>query len=196
MYEIRTQKNEIRARYKDKRASLAPEQKRARDAKVCSLFLQLATFRFADTLLLYAPKGGEIDINPVIDRALELGKRVALPRCDAERAKMTYHFITSRAQLKPGAFGILEPDASLPVYDPLTDEGNAVCVVPALVFDKNGFRLGYGKGYYDRYLPAFKGTKVGVIYQDFILNRVPRGRYDLAVDVMVTDKGVRALSVN
>lgn len=195
MYEIRTQKNEIRARYKEKRASLAPEQKRARDIKVCNLFLQLATFRFADTLLLYSPRAGEIDINPIIDRALELGKRVALPRCEAERGKMTYHFIESREQLHAGAFGILEPDASLPCYDPLTDEGVAVCVVPALVFDQRGYRLGYGKGYYDRYLPAFKGTTVGVIYQDFILNRVPRGRFDLAVDVMVTDKGVKALSV-
>lgn len=196
MYEIRTQKNEIRARYKEKRASLAPEQKRARDAKVCSLLLQLATFRFADTLLLYSPRADEIDINPIIDRALELGKRVALPRCEAEQRGMTYHFIDSREQLRPGAFGILEPPPTLPCYHPLKDNHAAVCVVPALVFDRNGFRLGYGKGYYDRYLPAFKGTKVGIIYQDFILPRVPRGRYDLAVDVMVTDKGVTTLSVH
>ena len=65
-------------------------------------------------------------------------------------------------------------------------------LVPGIAFSAGGYRLGYGKGYYDRYLSSFKGTKVGVAYTDFIANSVPHGRFDLAVDVLITERGIYA----
>ena len=64
--------------------------------------------------------------------------------------------------------------------------------IPGIVYDKKGYRIGYGGGYYDRYLSSFKGTKVGVAYTDFIANSVPHGRFDLAVDVLITERGIYA----
>ena len=71
--------------------------------------------------------------------------------------------------------------------------GGAVCFVPGLVYDRSGYRLGYGKGFYDRYLSAFTGGKIGVVYSDYVIGSVPRGRYDVTVDILLTEKGMRPL---
>jgi large subunit ribosomal protein L18 len=65
-----------------------------------------------------------------------------------------------------------------------------------VVFDRAGYRVGYGRGFYDRYLTSFPGVRVGIVYADCVLGEIPRGRFDLAVDVLVTDKGVRAVHAN
>jgi 5,10-methenyltetrahydrofolate synthetase len=194
MYEIRIQKNKIRSVYIDKRGSLSPELRAAYDEKICERFMALVTYRYADALLLYSPLAHEININKIAIHALANGKTVAYPKCDTVGSTMEYHIVESLDQLVRGAYGIKEPPANLPVYDIKSTE-KAVCIVPALVYDKCGYRLGYGKGYYDRYLAEFNGAKVGLVYNDFIVPNVPRGRYDLAVDVLVTEKGVKALNV-
>lgn len=192
MYEIRVQKNKIRSVYMEKRRNLSPEIRTFYSDKICERFMALVTYRYADALLMYAPQGHEIDVTRIAKHALANGKTVAYPRCDTSGSTMEYHIITSLDQLERGSYGIMEPSPKLPVYDVKSTE-KAVCLVPALVYDKCGYRLGYGKGYYDRYLAAFNGAKVGLVYDDFIVPHVPRGRYDLAVDVLVTEKGVKAL---
>ncbi|MCL2518582.1 MAG: 5-formyltetrahydrofolate cyclo-ligase, partial [Oscillospiraceae bacterium] len=163
------------------------------DKKICERFMALVTYRYAEALLMYAPHGSEIDVSHIARHALQSGKIVAYPRCDTQGYTMDYHIINSFDELEKGAYGIMEPLANLPVYD--IDSGlKTVCIVPALVYDRHGYRIGYGKGYYDRFLAGFKGARVGLVYNDFIVSNVPRGRYDLAVDVLVTEKGVKALN--
>jgi 5-formyltetrahydrofolate cyclo-ligase len=193
MYEIRKRKNDIRVKYKALREAIPPEKKAQMDAKICTTFLGLATYRYASVLLMYAPKSDEVDIMPIAERALADGKKVAFPRCIPDTHDMEYHFITSLDQLKKGTYGLLEPTPDLPVYDRESVEPTA-CIVPALVYDKRGFRLGYGKGYYDRYLGSYTGSKVGMIYSEFIIDTVPRGRFDLSVDFIVTERGLKVHS--
>ena len=150
------------------------------------------TFRYASVLLFYAPKGDEVDVIPAVRRALSDGKRVAFPRCIPGTHDMEYHFVEDLSQLEKGAYGIMEPSAELPVYDRASTE-SAACVVPALVYDREGYRLGYGKGYYDRYLGSFTGAKVGLIYSDFVVDKLPRGRFDLAVDFIVSERGIQVI---
>ena len=193
MYEIRKRKNDIRTKYKALREAIPPEKKAQMDAKICTTFLGLATYRYASVLLMYAPKSDEVDIMPIAEKALADGKKVAFPRCIPDTHDMEYHFITSLDQLKKGTYGLLEPTPDLPVYDRESVEPTA-CIVPALVYDKRGFRLGYGKGYYDRYLGSYTGSKVGMIYSEFIIDTVPRGRFDLSVDFIVTERGLKVHS--
>ena len=193
MYEIRKRKNDIRTKYKALREAIPPEKKAVMDAKICSTFLGLATYRYASVLLMYAPKSDEVNIMPFAERALADGKKVAFPRCIPDTHDMEYHFITSLDQLEKGTYGLLEPTPDLPVYDRESVEPTA-CIVPALVYDKRGFRLGYGKGYYDRYLGSYTGSKVGMIYSEFIIDTVPRGRFDLSVDFIVTERGLKVHS--
>ena len=195
-YEIKMRKNKLRACYMQRRRELDPAEKAVRDEKICAAVTSLASYRYCGTVLLYAPTEYEIDVRPVFDRALRDGKRVAFPRCRTEDRSMTFHFVSSWDELLPGSIGsIPEPPEDAPVYD--TDdrggEETAICVIPAILFDKDGYRIGYGKGYYDRYLPHFRGTKIGVIYSDFTIECVPRGKFDLSADVLITEKGVRAI---
>jgi len=196
--EIRARKNEIRAQYKAMRAEMTAEERSARDQRICDLFLSSITYRYAKVLLMYAPLNGEIDVMPIAKQALADGKTVAFPRCSKNDCTMEYHVVQSVDELIVGSYGISEPPADAPVRyaaDCTADE-HPVCLVPGLVFDRAGYRVGYGKGYYDRYLNAFPGVRVGIVYADCVLGEIPRGRFDLAVDVLVTDKGVRAVNAN
>lgn len=193
--EIRARKNELRAEYKARRAAIPAMLRQDYDSTICSLFLSSITYRYAKVLLLYAPTGSEIDIMPIARQALADGKAAAFPRCRIPDCTMDYHIITKEEDLTPGAYGIREPSPALPVYSPdiFGADAHPVCLVPGLVFDPEGYRIGYGKGYYDRFLADFQGVRVGAVYTDFLVGRLPRGRYDLPVDVLVTEKGVRAV---
>ena len=109
---------------------------------------------------------------------------------------MQYHLVSSLDELAQDSYGILEPPPENPIYDPENDLGSAVCFVPGLVYDKAGYRLGYGKGFYDRYLSHFSGCTLGVVYSDYILPTVPRGRFDVSVDILLTEKGVKMTGEN
>lgn len=188
---IRKQKDEIRAVYSEKRKAMDAEEKQRRDEAICRAAVSLVSFRYAEYVLLYAATENEINITPVAEEALARGKKIAFPRCDKETHTMRYHIVTSLDQLSPDAYGICEPPKDAPIYDPKTDLGSAVCFVPGLVYDKAGFRLGYGKGFYDRYLSGFSGCTIGVVYSDYILQSVPRGRFDVSVNILLTEKGVK-----
>ncbi len=197
MNELRERKNRIREKYKAMRREMEPGYKAECDARICKRFMSLATYRFADSLLMYAPIGAEVDVMPIAEDALKRGKTVAFPRCNETDHTMTYYIVTDLSQLTTGHYGIREPDPTLPVYDPAKRKGeNAVCFVPALAFDRKGYRIGYGKGYYDRYLGGFGGARMGVGYNAFITDSLPKGRFDTAVDFIVTEKGVITVNAN
>lgn len=188
---IRKQKDEIRAEYKERRRLMDRDEKAARDAAICKAAEGLVSFRYAEYVLLYAATPDEIDVSGIAKCAFEKGKKVLFPRCDKKTHTMEYHIVSSLDELKIDSFGIAEPDESAPKYDAANDTAAAVCFVPGLVYDRAGYRLGYGKGFYDRYLSAFSGCSIGVVYSDYILNEVPRGHFDVSVDILLTEKGVR-----
>lgn len=188
MINIKEEKNALREQYKKLRADLSPEKRAELDEKICSSFISLASFRYANVVLMYAPLEGEIDIMPIAREALKRGKKVAFPRCNTEDHTMTYHYVSSLEELDSGAYSIMEPSADAPMF---LGESPAICLVPGIVFDRGGYRVGYGKGYYDRFLNNYDGETVGLVYSDFIIKSVPRGRFDVAVRVLVTEDKVR-----
>lgn len=196
IHTIKKQKDDIRAVYAARRAGMDAAEKARRDAAIARAAVSLVSFRYAEYVLLYAAKAAEIDITPIALEALSRNKKIAFPRCDTENHTMQYHFVNSLDELSPDAYGIAEPPASAPVYDPQKSLGSAICFVPGLVYDKAGYRLGYGKGFYDRYLSDFSGCTLGVVYSDYILPHVPRGRFDMSVDILLTEKGVKMIGEN
>lgn len=197
MFELREHKKRLRDEYLTRRKALEPRIKRVMDEKICSILTSLAAYRYADTLLVYYPMPDEIDIKPFIEHAWADGKSIAFPKCRRENRSMTFHIVSSFDELSEnGMFGIPEPMPDLPVYDPENNRlQQSACIIPAVIYDRSGYRIGYGKGYYDRYLPSFSGSRIGVCYSGFITDKVPRGKYDLAVNVLVTEKGVRAIHI-
>lgn len=196
MNELRERKNRIRDEYRALRRSMDPSLKAEYDAEICRRFMTLASYRYADILLLYAPLPDEIDIYPIFEDALKRGKQIAFPRCLDREHDMVYHFVSHSSQLKKGSYGIMEPDESLPLLSQKEEQKNMLCFIPGLCFDRRGYRLGYGKGYYDRYLTDFKGACMGLCYSDFILDSLPQGKYDRSVDFIVTEKGVLTINAN
>jgi 5-formyltetrahydrofolate cyclo-ligase len=136
---------------------------------------------------MYAPTGSEIDITPIARHAWSLGKKVAFPRCNISDRTMDFKYVDSLDALCIGEYSILEPPASA---ESVKDFSRSICIVPGLLFDREGFRVGYGKGYYDRFLSNYNETRLGLVYSDFILDYVPRGRFDRSVDTLVCEKGV------
>ena len=187
---VRTEKNELRQLYRERRLSLGADEKASRDGAICRAAVSLASYRFSKNVLLYAPTDEEIDVMPIALDALSKGKRVAFPRCNAENRTMKYRVVSSLDELESGYSGILEPPESAPALEAEEDFASSICFVPALVYDTKGYRLGYGKGFYDRFLYSFGGNAVGVVYSDFITDGVPRGRYDVQIKILLTEKGV------
>ena len=193
MYETRKYKMEIRKKYLEKRAALPVEVRAARDARICRNILSSAVYRYADILLMFYPMRGEADVMPVMESALAAGKRVAFPRCNAQDHSMIFYYVTSKEDFEQGAYGIMEPKPTLPPFEHASVEmQNVLCLVPAIVYDRRGYRVGYGGGYYDRFFGKVKPASIGVVYEEFILKTVPHGRYDITVDVVVSERGIYA----
>jgi 5-formyltetrahydrofolate cyclo-ligase len=139
----------------------------------------------ADNILLYASFGSEVDTYLLIDKLIEMGKNVALPKCGPERT-MTFHLIGSVADLHEGMYRIPEPDSALP--QPEMSE-NSVCIIPGLAFTEDGGRLGYGGGYYDDFiLQNPQLYKIALAYEDLIVKQLPLMQHDLKVDLIVTEE--------
>ncbi len=192
---IKREKDAIRKEFSAKRDSIPLEHRALYSEKICNCAKNLVSFRHADIILLYAPIKSEIDVMPLAKAALEQGKKIAFPRCNTEDRTMKFHFISSFDDFEIGAYGIREPKSSLPVYDPENTPGVAVCFVPGIAFDVFGYRLGYGKGYYDKFLNVFRGSTIGFTFNSLITDKLPRGRFDLHCDIMITESGIKQLKI-
>ncbi len=186
---LKFEKNRIREAMLTQRMAIPETVRQEADMAMVSRFVNLATFRFADVILLYAPIKAEPNVLLCCEAIQKAGKRLAFPRCHPETCVMTYGIVTSPDELIRGSYGILEPHEEAEVYLPSPDKHD-ICIVPAVCFDKQGYRIGYGKGYYDRFLSQFGGTSIGFTLSCFLCDTLPRGRFDRSVDLIITEKGV------
>ena len=187
-YGVKKEKDLLRSKCLEERRGIPKEQKAELEYKICEHIINSASYKYYDTLLLYAALYDEADLSLLAKTAITDGKRVAFPRCIPESNTMLFHYVEDTSQLITGSFGIAEPPEELPVYKP----GNAscsVCFIPAVAADKDGYRVGYGGGYYDRFLSDYSGTSAAVIFSRFLFERVPRGVYDVRTDLIVTEGG-------
>lgn len=190
---IKAEKTEIRKKYKQLRSQIPSEKKSADDRAILNRLLSLEQYENCELLLTYVSTPQEVDTYSLIECALKQGKVVAVPVCDTSDYTIDFYQITSLKQLRPASYSLMEPDPK--TSRKIVDFRNAVCVIPGFVFDMEGYRLGYGKGYYDRFLSGFKGSVVGVCYSSFLCNRLPHGYYDHPVDLLVTDKFIKKFAV-
>ena len=184
---VRDAKSSLRQEYLALRASIPTDKKEALDKKICALTTSLASFRFADTVLIYSPIGSELNVMPIAEKAWAMGKRVAFPRSNAALKTMDFKYVGSADELIEGEYSIPEPAEDA---ESVKDFSRSICIVPGLIFDREGYRIGYGKGFYDRFFNSYNETKIGLAYYGFILDYVPRGRFDKHVDILVSEKGV------
>ena len=191
--DIRQVKRGLRKKFREIRLAMDPQEKAAWDRRITANLLRSPRYREAKRGLLFVSKPIEIDTHSLIRTALQQGKQVLLPRCLNEQGHMEFFAIQSWEDLVPGLYGLLEPDPErcpcIQTFRP-TD----FCLVPGFSFDAQGYRLGFGKGYYDRFLSRFSGVTAGACYHCCTTQSLPHGRYDRPVDYLFTERYVRRLA--
>ena len=182
-------KSSLRSNYLTARRRIDPATKAALDARIRGRLEGFEIYVGAELVLAYVSYGNEVDTRFVIESALASGKRVAVPRVSPHKHKMDFFEISGMGDLAEGFKGILEPKRGL--LSPLGTEDllGSVCLVPGLVFDSAGHRIGYGGGYYDRFLPLIPDTyKIGVCFPFQMITSIPAEEHDIKMDEIITSQ--------
>lgn len=180
-----TDKNSLRRYYKDIRNRMSVHERRVCELGIFHKVSDLEAYKGASEVLVYVSSEIEVDTYLLIDHSLKLGKKVLAPRCVPNSNDMDFFEIKSFSDFEKGAFGIYEPNSDCILVSSFE---NSCCVVPALSYDSRGYRLGFGKGFYDKFLSGFGGTKIGICYECCMSERLPDDEFDISVDIVVTDK--------
>lgn len=179
-------KAQIRHRMLDLRRALAPEQAAVLSVSILERLCRIEAFRSARQVLTYvASKDNEVDTNPLIAKLLGEGREVAVPLVVSDET-MRWIRINSLEKLKPGRFGILEPQEDRTEIEPGSE--SSACVVPGIAFDVIGHRIGYGKGFFDRFLAVYSGLTFGLAYDFQVFASLPFDAHDHSVGTVVTER--------
>lgn len=184
MQDVIIKKNALRKKAKEFRKGLSLTQKAKKDDIIFEKLISLDCFKSAENVLCYVSINNEIDTKKIIEHSLKMGKKVAVPRC-IDDGIMNFYYISSLDELKLGKYNILEPDCACEKYNGVD---NSICVIPSLAVDKQNYRIGYGKGYYDRFLSSFKGLKIVLCYNEFVVPKLPVfDKLDVKSDICIID---------
>ncbi|MDP1989942.1 MAG: 5-formyltetrahydrofolate cyclo-ligase [Syntrophales bacterium] len=182
-------KTEIRKRLLSLRNSLSTEDITAGSGEIVARLMRIEEIRSASTLMVYLSFGSEVRTDDLIRWCWEEGKHVVVPFCHVESRELTACRIDGFDELETGHYGIRAPKEGL--LRPVDVGEIDAILVPAVAFDRRGYRIGYGGGYYDRFLPrAPQAVKIGVAFASQIIEEIPVGRHDLPVEVIVTEREV------
>ena len=179
------QKKQIRKEVSKRRKEASRQQVIDDSAIICDMFCQLEAFQNAKWVYLYIDCKNEVMTREIMKKALAMGKHVTSPKVVGK--DMIFYEIQSLDDLEPGYFGILEPREGLPVAD--CEE--ALMVMPGVAFDRQKHRVGYGGGFYDRFLekhPKFYTIALAFEFQMF--DEVPVESTDILPDVVITEKNI------
>ena len=162
--------------------------------KITKDFLASSDYCDCSNIFIYISYSSEVDTQRIIDRALADGKKVLVPRTFPERKEMIALQISNfNTQLCQTCTGILEPNfVDKNAFPP---EQIDLIIVPGVAFDPRGYRIGYGGGYYDKYLSlATKAKKIGFAYEESMIEEIPAEEHDQKVDAILTEGGVYSIS--
>lgn len=174
-------KAELRAAIRAKKRAMTPEQIQRASRELGEKFAASELYRQARTIYGYLPYNQEVRTVPMLERALRDGKQVAVPKVYGET--MRFILMTDLTAVEKSDMGIPEPVADGPV----ADDKQAVVLMPGLAFTAEGDRMGYGGGFYDKFLAAEPNHPTVALCYDFqLLDSLPTEQYDIPVDLVLT----------
>ena len=180
-------KQTIRAEMSARVKNLSPVYCREADEAICRWVLQSAQYREAKTVFCYVGTEREIDTMAILRTALRDGKTLAVPLCMPERGIMEARRIGGLGDLVSGRYGILAPRLDCP---PVSPEELDLVIAPCCTGNARGQRLGYGGGYYDRYLPLTTCPTMLLCRHQLERDDLPLESHDVLLDYFVTERGV------
>ncbi len=177
------EKKGIRAQLLTMRKNIDEKESCQKSKKIVEHFLSTSLYHNSKHILLYYPKGREVDTKEIITKAIEDKKHVLLPKL--QNNKIEVGEITNQVtDLVMGKYGILEPKKSPTKVQP------DVIVVPGVGFDLRGNRVGYGQGYYDKFLQNTSAIRVGLAYRFQVVEEMPLDTHDVPMNYIITEEGI------
>ena len=175
-------KVQLRKEIREKKRAMTQEEILAKSHCLCQKFLQCDAYVNAKTIYGYLPYNQEVLTWELLQKAIEDGKQVAVPKVYGE--DMKFIFITDFSQINNGYCGIPEPIAD----NPIANDETALVLMPGLAFDREGHRIGYGGGFYDRFLSQEPSHPTVALCYDFqLLESLPTEEFDIPVDIVIWD---------
>lgn len=168
----------LRKKYKEKRDNI--KHKVTKDNLIYQKVINNKDILSSKTLLIYISINSEIDTIKIINYFLNT-KNIAVPKIIDNN--MFFCYVTNLNDLTPGKYNIPEPTNE----NIVTDFDNAICIVPGICYDKKNYRVGYGKGYYDKFLSKNKIKTIGLCYKECMIEKIDNDKYDYKIDEVITD---------
>ena len=182
---VSDQKSELRARMLKLRKSIDEEDWETRSETIINELKKIPEFIASDVIHCFVSMNDRKEVNThfLLNDLISSGKKVIVPVTDFETGELKHSELKSFQDLKENKWGVLEPDE----IHPPTKEMDMI-LVPLLAVDKDFNRLGYGKGFYDRFLKKENAVKVGLLFDDFLIDQIPVENFDEKLDILITEK--------
>ncbi|WP_339231120.1 5-formyltetrahydrofolate cyclo-ligase [Oceanobacillus sp. FSL K6-2867] len=168
--------------------SLSIDEKRKIEVKLMGKLLSSELWKYADTIGLTISQDFEWATGPIIEAGWKQNKKIVVPKCIPNEKQLHFYAINSFEQLESVYFNLLEPIPETKRF--VAKKDIDLLIVPGLLFDKHGYRIGFGGGYYDRFLVDFSQKTASLCSFKQLVDRVPREKYDLPVHNIITEKEV------
>ncbi|MCO4850141.1 5-formyltetrahydrofolate cyclo-ligase [Bacillus vallismortis] len=181
-------KSQLRKKTMEALSAVSGEDLLQKIARMYERLFSLPEWQNASTIAVTISKGLEIPTRPIIEEAWQRGKQVCIPKCDSDTKNMQFRTYETEDQLETVYAGLLEPviEKTREVKPGQID----LMIVPGVCFDLNGFRIGFGGGYYDRYLSVYKGKTVSLLLECQLYAHIPRLPHDISVHKLITEDRV------
>lgn len=172
--------------------NLTVKEKSAIEARLYDYLFTSSFWNKANCIGVTASTKIEWNTEPIMERAWQEGKVVAVPKTIPAHARMDFYQIDNVDELKPGYQNIFEPLVNETKY--MNKEIIDLLIVPGVVFDQYGYRIGFGGGYYDRFLSDYKGETVSLLSRIQLVHKLPIEKHDIHVQYLITEAGIRKIN--
>lgn len=179
-------KKEIRKEMIAIRDSHSKEQLDKLSKEIIDNLFNWQKYKNAKTVMLYSSIKSEVRTNSAIILSINERKTIVLPKTLKEKRELLPCVVKDMKELEAGVYGILEPKC----FSPIDKNDIDIVIIPGVAFDYKGYRIGYGAGYYDRFLLGYKGIKAGMCYNFQIIEDVFHDIHDIRMDYLISEKGI------
>ena len=181
-------KKKTRQRVLQQRRAFSATEKTPAEQRMLKFLQSWDVFRQAKTIHIFISKTDEPDTSPIIESAWESGKTVAVPCVVPDSFELFHSQLKSFEDLSSGALGVLEPSPEGRIA--MNPESFDLVIIPGVAFDRQGGRLGYGKGYYDRFLEQTTAFRLALAFNFQVLEKVPTEKHDVPMNGILTESGI------
>ena len=182
------EKKIIRQTVLKQRHAFSVQEKTPAEQRMLKFLQGWEVFRMAKTIHIFISKTDEPDTTLIIESAWESGKKVAVPCVLPETFELFHSQLKSFEDLFSGSLGVLEPSPEVRIA--MTPESFDLIIIPGVAFDRHGGRLGYGKGYYDRFLEQTGAFRLAMAFDFQVIEKVPTEKHDVVMNGILTEAGI------